>query len=133
VPITYRIDRDRRLVVARGTGTLTDADVFGYQREVWSCPDVTGYDELVDMTAVESIVVPSAERVRDLAALLATMDPPSGASKFAIVAPQTVAYGLGRMYETNREVSPRGTKQVEIFRTMDEALAYLGVTGPIEV
>jgi hypothetical protein len=35
MPIDYLIDHDRRFVQARGRGILTDADVFGYQHEVW--------------------------------------------------------------------------------------------------
>ena len=41
----YQIDHARRLVVARGKGVFADADVFAYQREDWSQPDVAGYDE----------------------------------------------------------------------------------------
>jgi hypothetical protein len=36
MPITYRIDNARRRVVATASGTLTEADVFGYQRDAWS-------------------------------------------------------------------------------------------------
>jgi hypothetical protein len=127
MPIHYQIHTDKRLVVARGSGVFTDEDVFRYQREVWSRPEVAGFDELVDMTAVESIAVPSAARVRDLAALSASMDPPSAPSRMAIVAPQDIAYGLGRMYEANREMDERSTKKVEVFRTLEEALAFLGI------
>jgi len=38
----------------------------------------SGYDELIDMTAVERIEVPSGNRVRELAALSSTMDSPAG-------------------------------------------------------
>ncbi len=126
MPIEYRIDHERRIVLARGHGVLVDADVFGYQREVWSRPDVVGYDELIDMSGVERIEVPSAHRVEDLARLAAAMDPPPGPSKFAIVASDDVSFGLGRMFQAYREMDPRSTKQVEVFRTMDEALTWIG-------
>jgi hypothetical protein len=71
IPIEYRIDHERQLVLARGCGTLTDEDVFGYQREVWSRADVVGYKELIDMSDVDHIALPSANRVRDLAQLSA--------------------------------------------------------------
>ena len=45
MPIDYQIVHERRLVMAQGRGTLTDRDVFGYQRDVWSLPEVPGYDE----------------------------------------------------------------------------------------
>jgi hypothetical protein len=74
---------------------LSDDDIFGYQREVWSRPDVAGYDELMDMSAVEYIVRPPAERIRELARLSAAMDARAPASRFAIVAPTTWSSGLG--------------------------------------
>src|SRR6266853_4481116 len=128
MPIEYRIDHERRLVIARGYGTFTSEDVFGYQRDVWSRPDVAGYDELVDMTQVEHIALPSAERVRELAKLSAAMDPRSSHSRFAIVAPTEFAFGLGRMYEAYRNLDDRSTKTVSVFRTLDEALTFLGVS-----
>jgi len=127
MPIEYRIDHERRLVLTRGVGTLTDADVFGYQREVWSRPDVDGYDELMDMTDVQHIAMPSVHRARDLAQLSAEMDGVSSYSKFAIVAPSDEAFGLGRMYQTFRELEAKGKKQVGVFRTREEAFAFLGI------
>jgi hypothetical protein len=127
MPIEYTIDSARRLVLARGHGTLTHQDVFGYQREVWSRSEVAGYDELMDMSAVEHIALPSTDQVRQLAHLSASMDTPGSASRFAIVAPQHLAFGLGRMYEAYRSLEERSTKEVSVFRSMEEALAFLGL------
>jgi hypothetical protein len=125
MPLVYRIDHDARVVLAVGNGVITDADVFGYQKEVWSRPDVAGYDELVDMSLVTEIIVPSGDRVRDLATLSATMDEKGTTSRFAIVAPADVTFGLGRMYQSYRALDRRSTKEVGVFRTMREALAFL--------
>ena len=130
MPIDYRIDPARRLVLASGRSTVTDDDVFGYQREVWSRADVEGFDELVDMTAVEHIALPSVDRVQDLAHLSAAMDTRSRPSRLAVIAPTDVAFGLGRMYQTHRELDPRSTKVVGVFRTRAEALAFLGIDDP---
>ena len=127
MPIEYRIDHERRLVVARGSGTLTDEDVFGYQHEVWSRAQVSGYDELVDMTDVERIALPYADRVQDLARLSAGMDTRYRASHLAVIAPSETAYGIGRMYQAYRGLDRQSTKQVGVFRTREEALAFLGI------
>lgn len=131
MPIEYRIDHDRRLVLARGSGHFTAEDMFGYQNEVWSRPEVAGYSELIDMRPVEKIVHPSPQRIKDLAAVSAQMDAPLGNSKFAIVASDHLAFGLGRMYQAFREMDERSTKKVATFRTMEEALHWLaeGETG----
>ena len=125
MPIEYEIDHDRRIVRARGRGVMTDQDVFGYQREVWSRPDLAGYDELMDMTDVQRIELPSADRVRQLANLSAEMDMPASSARFAIVAPQDLAYGLGRMFASHRDANQQSTKQVGVFRTMEQALEWL--------
>ena len=131
MPIDVHVDHARRLVVARATGVLTDGDVFGYQRETWSRADVAGYDELVDMMGVKRIELPSAARARDLASVASGMDRPGRPSRFAIVAPQDEAFGLGRMYQAFREMDPTSAKEVAVFRTTEEALALLGAKGPL--
>jgi hypothetical protein len=125
MPLEYDIDHGRRLVTARGRGILTYQEMVEYQCAVWSRPDVDGYDELVDMTAVEDFAQPSTDRIRELASLSSVMDGRRTA-KFAIVAPGNLAYGLGRMYQTYRGLEGSGTKDVGVFRTMAEALVFLG-------
>jgi len=126
MPINYQIDHDRRLVVASPCGALTDADVFGYQQEVWSRPDTRGYDELIDMTNVNRIEFVSAERMSQLAELSGSMDSPESPSKLAIVATADFHFGLGRMYQTHREITKPGTKAVRVFRARPDALQWLG-------
>lgn len=106
--ITYRVDLERRLVLAEGHGTLTDQDVFGYQREVWSRPELAGFAELVDMRQVHHVNLPSGERLEDLATLSASMDPPETRSKFAIVASGGIASVLGKMYRPIASWGPPG-------------------------
>jgi hypothetical protein len=130
MPIEYVIDHKRRLVAAKGRGTLTHEDVFGYQRDVWSRPEVNGYNELVDMSQVAQIALQSVEHVRELAELSAGMDSRSSSSRFAIVAPTGEAFGLGRMYEAYRSLDERSTKEVGVFRTLEEALAFLDGRKP---
>ncbi|HMA43044.1 MAG TPA: hypothetical protein VKO86_03460 [Gemmatimonadales bacterium] len=127
--ITYTIDHARRLVTAVGQGDLTGDDIFGYQQEVWSRPDVGGYDELIDMTNVQRIDLRSVDHVKQLAELAASMDPVAVQSKFAIVAPDDYAFGLGRMYESYRRLEGRSTKRVGVFRSMAEARAFLEAAG----
>jgi hypothetical protein len=125
MPIDFHIDHDARLVTARGRGTLTHEDILGYQMGVWGRPDVAGYDELVDMSEVEEIALISMDAVPRLASLSARMDPPENKSRLAIVAPSDFAFALGRRYETFRGLDPRSTKEVRVFRSLSEALAFL--------
>jgi hypothetical protein len=130
--IEYQIDRDRQVVIAKVEGRLESRDIYAYQGEVWSRSDVAGYDELVDMTIAELVTSPSPEQVRELARISAAMDSPEHASKFAIVAPRSALFGLGRMYQTHRELDEHSTKKVGVFRSMEEAVK-LARTGESEL
>jgi len=127
VPVKYRIDHQRHLILTWGQGTVLAQDMFDYQRTVWSRPDVAGYSEIVDMTLAETIESPTAKNMRDLASLSAEMAESVATGRLAIVAPQQLVFGLGRMYEAYREMQPGTKKQMAVFRTLGEASVYLGI------
>jgi hypothetical protein len=131
MPIAYRIDHERRLVIARGYGIFSGDDIFAYQADVWSIPKVQSYDELVDMSLVTDISTSSAEQMRRLAVISTKADDPVRKSKFAIAAPSDLAFGLGRMYATFRHTQGDSTKHVGVFRTLAEALEFLGIRDSI--
>jgi hypothetical protein len=130
MPFEYTIDHDRKLVHARAVGKVAEQDVFGYQREVWSRADVAGYNELIDMSGAAKIEQPHTEQMQQLARLSASMDAPQLKSKLAIVAPQLLAFGLGRMYETFREMEELSTKEVRVFHNLDDAWKFLALDEP---
>jgi hypothetical protein len=124
--IEFHCDHGKRLVLAKAYGILTEEEIFGYQREVWSREEIIGYDEVIDMSEVEKILSPRGNRIKDLAALAASMDSRSTRTKFAIVATDDFAFGLGRMYEAHRTLNGRSTREVAVFRTMGDALVWIG-------
>ena len=117
-------------MIAVAYGVLTDEDVFNFQHTVWADPGVAGYNELGDMTHVQDIAIPSIHRVRDLAMTAADMDTSEATSKFAIVAPEDLGYGLGRMFQAYREMEKQSRKEVGVFRTLGEAFVWLGIAVP---
>jgi len=127
VPVKYRIDHQRRLILTWGVGTVLAQDLFEYQRTVWSRPDVAGFREVVDMTLAETVESPTAAKMRELASLSAEMAESVATGRLAIVAPQQLMFGLGRMYEAYREMQPGTQKEMAVFRTLDEASIYLGI------
>jgi hypothetical protein len=131
VPIAYRLDHEARVIVAAAYGTLSDEEMFEYQQQGFKMDEAIGYDELVDLTHVKEIALPSTERVRELADRAAGMDVKLGGSKLAVVAPEDLAFALGRMFQTIRGLDPRSTTTVGVFRSTDEALAFLGVDHPL--
>jgi len=129
MPLRYTMDDEHHLVLATGHGVLTDQEVFEYKQSVWSLPKVAGYDELLDLREVEHLEVPSTERLRELARLSAAMDVETP-SKLAIVADDLVTAGVARIYEVMRRMDERSTKQVAVFRAVEEAIAWLKPPQP---
>ena len=125
MPIEYHFDHGRRLVIANASGKLTAEDFFNYKRNAWALPDVRGFNELMDASKVEEILSLSIEKISELAKLSANMDDNTLSTKLAIVASGTFLYGMGQLYETIRNVNPRSTKKVSVFRSMQEAIDWL--------
>lgn len=131
MPLVYRIDRDAKVVVAAGYGTLTDADVFAYERETGARSDMIGYDELIDMSSVTGINMVMDDRVEELATEAAARDAVHGPAKLAIVAPGDIAFQLSRIFQICRRGEPGSTKNVGVFRAMDAALEFLHLDHPL--
>ena len=131
MPLAFRLDREAHVIVAAAYGTVTDEQVFDYQHQISSREDTIGYDELVDVTHVKEIALPSTDRVHDLAAFAAGTDASRGSSRLAIVAPGDLAFALCRMFQTNRELDPRSRREMGVFRTTKEALAFLRIDHPL--
>lgn len=126
MPIAVQIDHARKLVVATVTGDVCDDELLEYQKNVWSDTALAGYSELFDVTAVRSISGVTAAGLGAVAQCAASMDVPGKRSRFAIVAPQDLPYGMGRMYEALRTEIPGSVRSVAVFRSRDEAEAWLG-------
>lgn len=129
MPLRYTMDDEHHLVLTTGHGVLTDQEVFEYKQSVWSLPKVAGYDELLDLREVERLDVPSTERLRELARLSAAMDVKTP-TKLAIVADDLVTAGVARIYEVMRRMDERSTKQVAVFRAVEEAIEWLKPPQP---
>lgn len=127
--IEYQVDHEQQLVLARARKVLAEDDIYNYQREVWSRNDVVGYNELLDLSEVERVELTSTDSIEEFARLAVSMDVQATATRFAIVAPTDLMFGLGRMYEAYRNLNEQSTKQAHVFRARQEALAWLSARG----
>ena len=130
MPIVFRVDHELRVVVAVAYGALTLQEMFQYQRDLAALPAIEGYGELVDMSPVSNVATSPSAQFRGLAGFAATADQPGSRTRFAIVAPSDLMFGLGRMYQAYRANEPGSTKEVGVFRTMKEACAFLDIGAP---
>ena len=100
MPACYTIDGARRLVISRGVGYLTEAELLAHQRQLQHDPAfVPTFRQLWDLTAGTGGQI-TAAGVRTLAAV--TVFQPG--TRRAIVVPGLLAYGLARLFQLWRSV-----------------------------
>ena len=127
--IEYGIDKEQRLLLLKGTDTVTADDILAYLREVVVRPEVAGFNGLVDLTAVKDVVVSMIGKIQLFGQLSTSLDGRWSSSRLAIVAAVDDRLGLDRLYETFQGLKPDSAKKVSVFRNMDEALQFLGLDG----
>jgi hypothetical protein len=124
MPMTYTIDSARSLVTAVGTGTLTDDDVLAHRQVLTSDPQFSQtMRELSDLRQVTDFRVTVACIRAMVAADVKTVSA-GGMHKLAVVTDNDVAYGMSRMYQA---LDDPHIRSVGVFRTYEEAAAWLGI------
>lgn len=125
--MAYRIEFDRKnaVLLMRYDGRLTQAIAEESGAAIQKCwPATPPSAVIVDFSSVTEFAVPTQflHRVANQVLIVDATGTP-----VAFVAPAQVAFGLARMFEITGE--PR-RKFVHVVRTMDEALAALGLQSP---
>jgi hypothetical protein len=115
----YRIDTQRRLVIAIAPEVLDFHDVLVHMRELAADPAFDPmYSHFVDFSAVKRMKINGVQMSE-----LARRDIFDSRAKRAAFAPQLFVYGLARMYALYREAF--GGKSLRVFRDRDEAFSWL--------
>jgi len=123
VPASYRIDKERRLVMTHAWGVFTFADAVAHKEKLLKDFEFDpAYAQISDFTHVSEIKL-SGEEVR----LFAEFDIFSPQSRRAFIAPDDAMFGLGRMFGMLRET--RGEMGIGVFRTLEEALEWVFPAG----
>jgi hypothetical protein len=120
MPVSYRIDHERRVVLARADGRVAPED----------------FSEFLDALAGDAGFDPEIDLLFDLRGISGDWPPTSvvrhfvehpifaGSARKAYVASGDLTFGLVRMFEMMR-ADPAGN--IRAFRDMDEARAWLGL------
>ena len=122
MPISYRIDVERNLVLTTGSGTLTDNDIIQFKARLLQDPDFKpGMKELSDIRGIDQLdITPSG--VQAMVQQDARNSAEVASHKLALVVSKEVAYGMARMYQT---LTQSNIETVGVFRDIDEARAWL--------
>jgi len=122
MPLSFVIDRELDLVVTRSSGRITEADLRQHAQALLAALDPP-HRELGDFTDRDEIQVPMSS-IRTMAERLRSSSPQAAGRQLAMVANHPAVYGLLRVYRGHRSDDATA---VEVFRTLEEALAWLDV------
>lgn len=129
MPISYRIDSDRSLVITTASDCLTVDDLLAHKLALLEdeqfLPD---FKELSDVRGVREMKLGFTEMQR-LAVFDRDHKAKLGDYKLALVVPEALIYGLARMYQ---QVTEANLPQVGVFHSIEDAAKWLGVAPAAE-
>lgn len=119
MPASYKIDKERRLVISTGTGVFLAADALDHQERLCKDPDFDPtFSQLMDLTQITEYNIGLDDMHK-----LAQREVFAPESRRAIVVQTDLAYGLARMFEMLRENA--GELGIRVFRNLDEAFDWV--------
>ena len=122
MPLSYVIDKQRRVVVSTGTGIVTFAEIRAHQDALTSNPAfVPEFNQLLDFTTAADLDISTPE-----ARVVASRKLFSPRSRRAFVASQPTIFGMGRMLQAYHELS-KATSQPAVFGDLAAAEKWLGL------
>jgi len=121
MPFEYTILAPQRVVYARSTDRLSASDILTLIRRLRQDPALNpDFDSIIDMTPTQSF-----ESTGDEIAKAASDSAFSMTSRRAMVAPDSLGYGMARIYAAYREL--RGQSAIQVFNDLRSACAWLGI------
>ncbi len=119
MPVTYRIEKARRLLVLTATGVVTAGEVREWRQAVGRDPDFApDHRALFDGTAVTKFDLSTDDVYAIVAAPLFARN-----ARRAFVATNRLGFGLARMFESLRAM--KGETGIRVFSSREQAMAWL--------
>jgi hypothetical protein len=119
MPLSYKIDKARKLVRNTGSGYVAKEEVFAQQDQLLNDPDFDpSFSQLADFAQLTDTDI----GMEDLQ-VIAQSDVFSIHSRRALLVNGDVAYGFAKIFQLYRQLA--GAHGIRVFRTTDEALDWL--------
>jgi hypothetical protein len=116
--LSYTIDANRRLIIVRAAGVLTEGDVTRLRERIRVDPAFDAHhDQLFDVRDVEDIALSKEGMARLADTSILTPE-----VRRAFVAATTLQYGMARMFTT---LSEQRNHVTQVFRQIEDAEAWL--------
>lgn len=124
MPFEIEVDHEKRRTHCRFTGKLTGGLVAEYQVVIREQSGIGGYDEVVDFLGVTGSNIKAGDVDSSVNRAVA-MDTDRRPGRFAMVAPNNLAYGMSRMYQSKRAISQDISREMRVFSDLGEAMCWL--------
>ena len=119
VPLSLKIDKERKLVLTTGSGLLTKEEVLAHQDQILKHPDFDpSFSQLADFARLTNTDI----NMGDLQTF-AKRDVFSIHSRRAIVVKSELAFGFAKIFELYLQLA--GARGIRVFRTHTEALNWI--------
>jgi hypothetical protein len=120
MPCECELDLVKRWVRCRAWGIVTYDEGIAARRKFTSDPNFSpDFNQIYDAREVTRLAITAAE-----IGVLARDDVFGPGSRRAMVAPRTDTYSFGRTFQLYRQINA-GKEQIKLFRTIEEAEAWL--------
>lgn len=123
MPLTFEIDRARRIVRTVASGLVTYDDLARHLADE-ERDDAVGLAELIDGRGATTDI--TSDQVRALVAWTDALVRKGRFGALALVTDSDLAFGMARMYQILAEPLPA---QIGVFRTLGAAEAWLSATA----
>jgi hypothetical protein len=131
MPVRPLIFHDRRLIWVGTEGTLTDADLVDYVRDILGQDDHAAFDECFDLRGARELDL-TYRGLSAVAEAAAASDSGEEPTKIALLVGGGLDFGLSRMYRSLRE-NEGGGREVRIFHEEGPLLGWLDLPPDWEV
>ncbi len=122
MPITKFFDRSKQLVTFNCSGELSFAEVKSTLEAMYASDDIEHIRDAIWDLSNATLAGMSNEEILGISDIIRAHRDVRKPGKSALIVPEDVDFGLGRMYEAQTTGLPIETR---VFRTMEEALHWL--------
>jgi hypothetical protein len=121
MPYEYTIDAERRLIITRWWGDLTDQDMFDHHQQLGMDPRFNPeFSVLLDMSDATDYTGLTVAGLKK-----AAQKPFYGPhTRRAVIAPREALFGLARLFDAYREIA-RGEEHSRVFTNRPAAMLWL--------
>ncbi|WP_018294305.1 STAS/SEC14 domain-containing protein [Mariprofundus ferrooxydans] len=126
--VEHTIDHDARLIITVWKGAASGQSLSNalrnYQQTIKVSPECQHYNELVDFSLIGGVDL-SARDMMSLGRVAQQSDQSDVRTRLALLVASPLVFGLAKMYVAYRSLVPGSHKDLAVFRSRTEALAWL--------